>query len=307
MNGDRAMEQTLNRSFATRRIGYLIGLISFAASLPLYVSYENRPIAGRWSIPHATLMSVAWLAAAACAWWVVRGRGQRHNASSRDNPAAGLLELAVATWGVAYLIAAIAEPDLAGRIMDLNITGSTVGVAAAMECTAMAAAAAGLFAAVWVRSSARGRDFLLVVGSVAALALVGEAAARLLAFVRPVPQGFPTYSTHLWSERFVSLNSLGFRDIAHDGIARAGTRRVLVVGDSHAFGHGIPQMRDRFSEQLAAYLSRTTGQDWEPINTSRPDTHTLEHIAFLEQGLLLSPDLVVLLYVFNDIEYLAPA
>ena len=40
------------------------------------------------------------------------------------------------------------------------------------------------------------------------------------------------------------------------------------------------------------------------INASRPDTHTLEHIEFLRRMLQFQPEIVVLVYVFNDIDYL---
>ena len=63
---------------------------------------------------------------------------------------------------------------------------------------------------------------------------------------------------------------------------------------------------DRFGEQLASKLVLRDGEKWESINASRGDTHTLDHIDFLRDTLPLQPKIVILLYVFNDIDYLHP-
>jgi lysophospholipase L1-like esterase len=105
--------------------------------------------------------------------------------------------------------------------------------------------------------------------------------------------------------RFVSLNAEGFRDRAHAIEADDGVRRLLIVGDSVAFGWGIVRLEDRFGEQLATRLKSATGIEWEAINASRPDSATPEHLLFLDAMSRYQPDVVVLLYVFNDIDYLS--
>jgi hypothetical protein len=80
----------------------------------------------------------------------------------------------------------------------------------------------------------------------------------------------------------------------------------MVVGDSFAHGVGVTDIGERFGEQLAMRLSTGSGERWEAINAGQPDTHTLHHIQFLERMLEYRPDLVVLLYVFNDVDYLTP-
>ena len=107
--------------------------------------------------------------------------------------------------------------------------------------------------------------------------------------------------------RYVKLNPEGFRDAPHAPVATPGTRRLLLVGDSVAFGWGIVRSEDRLGEQLAERLRASTGQKWELLNASRPDTNTLDHIGFLERMVSYHPDVVALLYVFNDINYLEPA
>ena len=79
-----------------------------------------------------------------------------------------------------------------------------------------------------------------------------------------------------------------------------------MVGDSFTYGTGIENLADRFSEQLADRLnSRGTGE-WEVLNAGREDTHTLQHLAVLPRLLEFQPDVVILLHVFNDINYLVP-
>ena len=144
----------------------------------------------------------------------------------------------------------------------------------------------------------------LVVWSVAALLLLGEGVVRIARCIEPVVQGFPTYSSALWSRQYVRLNQAGFRDTHHQVSRDSGGRRLLVVGDSYAYGWGIKKVEDRFGELLALRLGERTGTEWESINASRPDTHTLDHLSFLQSMLMYKPDLIVLLYFFNDIDYL---
>jgi hypothetical protein len=99
-----------------------------------------------------------------------------------------------------------------------------------------------------------------------------------------------------WFARHDRRNSMGFRDVEH---GQDGRPRLVVVGDSVAFGWGIERLEDRYGERLAALLG------WESVNAAVPNTHTLDHIGFLEKVLPLKPRAVVLLYVFNDIDYLS--
>ncbi len=195
---------------------------------------------------------------------------------------------------------------MAGRVLRVNFFGSLFPPAAALDWVALVLFfLAGVFAV-----SQRGGRWIklgLVVGSILFLALLSEGLARVKAVVAPETQGFPTYSTELWMRRYVELNPEGFRDAAHALVATPGTHRLLLVGDSVAFGWGIARSEDRLGEQLAERLRARTGQKWEVLNASRPDTNTLDHIGFLEGMMPYHPDVVALLYVFNDINYLEPA
>jgi hypothetical protein len=144
---------------------------------------------------------------------------------------------------------------------------------------------------------------------IAALAVVGlglEGLARGAAIVDPEVQGFPTNRSRMWRRRYVRQNAAGFRDVEHALEVAPGVRRLLIVGDSYAAGSGIERPGDRFGSRLADALAEATGTAWEPIFAARSDTHTLDHLRFLSHGLRFRPDLVVLLYVFNDIDYLHP-
>ncbi|MGH7162405.1 MAG: SGNH/GDSL hydrolase family protein, partial [Planctomycetota bacterium] len=133
-----------------------------------------------------------------------------------------------------------------------------------------------------------------------------EGAMRTRTAIAPTTHGVPTCSTRAWARRHVRLNAGGFRDSAHAAEARTGTRRLLVVGDSFAFGWGLARCEERFGERLSARLADRTGAAWESMNASRGDSHTLDHVAMLESMARYRPDVVILLYVFNDIDYLVP-
>ena len=124
-------------------------------------------------------------------------------------------------------------------------------------------------------------------------------------YLRPAVTGFPTFRNEEWLRRRVRYNREGYRDRDH-ALVPGSTRRVLVIGDSFAMGWGIDDTEDRFSEQLARELARHTGAPWEPVTVASGDRHTLEELEMLPTGLKYCPDLVVLLYVFNDMDYLAP-
>jgi hypothetical protein len=290
-------------SFFQLRVGPLIGLACVVMGLARYRSYANRQFLGVWSYSFllAFLIACALLLLSALNTW---------RATSRDpdvlpSPSARLWDLGILLWGVAYLLSAMDSPANAGRVLQMNFFGSVLPAAAALEWTAMAMFfVAGAFAVSklgerWVKVG-------LAVGSVVFLALLVEGLARGKAAIAPAMQGAATHSYELWVRRHVKRNPEGFRDALHVLAARPGIRRLLCVGDSTAFGWGIPRTEDRFGEQLVQRLQVKTRHDWESLNASEPDTHTLDHIRFLERMLPYRPDVVVLLYVFNDIDYLNP-
>jgi lysophospholipase L1-like esterase len=105
----------------------------------------------------------------------------------------------------------------------------------------------------------------------------------------------------------VSINEIGLRD---DPIAPKadGEYRIVAVGDSVTFGWGVPRA-DTFTEQLERDLARRLGRPVTVINGGVGGYNSVQELAFLrEDGLRLSPDLVLLVYVYNDVDrFVGPA
>jgi len=98
----------------------------------------------------------------------------------------------------------------------------------------------------------------------------------------------------------VSINSRGLRDHETPYAKAPGQRRVLVLGDSVAFGWGVAQ-GETFSDQMEPLLEQRTGQYWEVINSGVNGYNTQQEQIWLEvEGLRYEPDIVVLVYVAND-------
>ena len=93
----------------------------------------------------------------------------------------------------------------------------------------------------------------------------------------------------------------GLRGETRETAKPAGTQRVLVVGDSYAFGLGVSESETVESALAAALNSSGTGPIVDVINSGVPAYHTGQELALLERhGFRLDPDLVVLLYYPND-------
>ncbi len=283
------------------RLGRASALGAILAASLRYRADANPVVLGRYSPLFA-----AWLGLLALLLLAALARSflARRPATA---PAAGavLREIAWSCLGAAYLISALHDRTYGARALTLNLLGSPFPASALLEYTALCCLAAALIAWGARRARGRGQDLLLLAGTLSALALVGELAARAAAFIAPRTHGIPSHADAIFWRRYVRLNRSGFRDADHAPVATPGTRRLLLVGDSYAFGAGLRRTDDRFGEQLGAALSRRTGEAWEVINASELDRSTVEQFPFLEQGLTFDPDVVILLYVFNDADYLA--
>lgn len=93
----------------------------------------------------------------------------------------------------------------------------------------------------------------------------------------------------------VVINSQGMRDTEYS-VKRTTKRRMLVLGDSFAWGFGV-EHHERFSELLEG-----SHADWEIINASVSGYGTDQEFLLLrERGLFLQPDAVLLLFCENDL------
>lgn len=94
-------------------------------------------------------------------------------------------------------------------------------------------------------------------------------------------------------------NALGFRDRERDLRKAPGGVRIVVLGDSVTYGHGIA-LEDRFTHQLEQLLGQN-GARVEVVNLGMPQYSTVQEVATFEAiGIDLAPDLVIVAYVLND-------
>jgi lysophospholipase L1-like esterase len=279
----------------------VLGLALYFAALVTYRSNANRSVFGIWSYPFLCVVAVS--AVLMLYALLALGRHLRHLGTV--SPAARLIDLAILCWGVAYLINAKLDPVEAGRVITLNFFGSCNTLPALLEWLSLVL----LFLAAipWMARNLNKSwgKVAMSFASIFFLLLMLEGFLRVKAAIAPVDEGYPTCSSQAWSRKHVKLNQSGWRDVEHSVLTTA-ARRLLVVGDSYAFGWGIPNIESRLGEQVAARLQQETGQNWEAINASRGGANTLDEIEFLRRTVAYRPDVVLLLYVFNDIEYLAP-
>ena len=105
----------------------------------------------------------------------------------------------------------------------------------------------------------------------------------------------------------LSVNAAGFRDRDHPAARSPGTRRIAVLGDSIAFGWGVPADQ-RFSERLETILNAdspatATTARFEVLNFAVPGYNSVMELATLRDAVLaFQPDAIVVAVVNNDDE-----
>jgi hypothetical protein len=96
----------------------------------------------------------------------------------------------------------------------------------------------------------------------------------------------------------VSINSKGLRNREIDYARRAGVHRVLVLGDSFAWGSGVED-----DETFSAVLESLYDGKLEVINAGVSGYGTdQEYLYYTTEGYRYDPDIVVLAFYANDIE-----
>jgi len=279
-------------SFLVRlKIGRFLGLFLFILGLLQYRSY-NRQLLGLWSYSFA--LSVI---AGAVVFFVIL----------LLLPRAPLIDLALLCWGLAYFLDALGSRDNGANVKDLIFFGSSMPAAALLQWMTMVFLFIAVSRATLANLDEKWSGLAMLIGTLCGIALLGEGFLRVkVAVAAPTMQGLPTFSFQIWERKFVKLNSEGFRDVEHALARDPAKKRMLLVGDSFAFGWGIRRLEDRIGEQIASRLAKATGKQWEVINASRPGANTLDEIGFVNQTIGYKPDLVVLIYIFNDVDYLIP-
>jgi len=111
--------------------------------------------------------------------------------------------------------------------------------------------------------------------------------------------------TKEFHEKYIRYNEHGYRDYEYSLKKPEGIFRVLVLGDSQTFGHGIKDLKDTWVKKLEAKLQKEgRNASIEVLSISGPgwnsDTHLYE---LFENGFKFNPDLVILAYALNDIPF----
>ncbi|MGC9328471.1 MAG: SGNH/GDSL hydrolase family protein [Candidatus Hinthialibacter sp.] len=115
----------------------------------------------------------------------------------------------------------------------------------------------------------------------------------------------PHYSDFVYGAQ-VSINANGLRDYDYPYEKPAGVKRILVLGDSVAFGYGV-DMEKTFAKQWEKALQETHKSAWQVINSGVPAYTTVQEMRWFElEGLRYQPDAVVIAYVMNDPEEVHP-
>jgi hypothetical protein len=108
-----------------------------------------------------------------------------------------------------------------------------------------------------------------------------------------------------WFKENVHYNSLGLRDREFSSNKPENTFRILVLGDSQTLGHGIDRLEDTYPKKLEKKLNQKSSNiNFEVINVADSgwNTDTQLH-KFLQYGINLDPDLVILAHYLNDIPW----
>ena len=98
----------------------------------------------------------------------------------------------------------------------------------------------------------------------------------------------------------VRFNSLGYRD-SEFAPKRAGVRRIVVVGDSLTYGHGLPESAS-YPRQLESLLAARPGAEPTEVLNLGMGAYELDRIAKVASYALrvLAPDVLVYGYFMND-------
>lgn len=136
----------------------------------------------------------------------------------------------------------------------------------------------------------------------ATYSLHAESARMSLFMQRDTRGGYltlpPGQSVEGWGHE-IKLNHLGMRDAEPVIPKPDGVRRLLILGDSCAFGHGVA------AEESVSFLlrKRLAPENVDVVTAAIPGWNTLEQERFLTTNVAdLDPDLVLILYVINDRE-----
>jgi lysophospholipase L1-like esterase len=115
---------------------------------------------------------------------------------------------------------------------------------------------------------------------------------------QPVPRVLLRHTP--WCVEFTN-NRSGFRGADFANERRPGSLRVVVLGDSFAYGVGVADTETLAVQLETALAERSPRDDVEVINLGEPGIDTARELAHWREHRGLRPDVVVLAYVLNDV------
>lgn len=102
------------------------------------------------------------------------------------------------------------------------------------------------------------------------------------------------------ADKQVSINNIGLRSQYEEYAKPEGVYRILVLGDSVTFGHGVAV--DKTYVARLEELFGTGGATVQAINAAVPSYNTSQEVAYLgRDGVKFQPDIVVVGFHWNDI------
>lgn len=147
----------------------------------------------------------------------------------------------------------------------------------------------------------RTQNFLLLGFVIAFMLVAAELTVRHIFRDITTTADNRSYFALKWKARHVRLNSLGFRDRERPQHKATNLYRIALVGDSFAFGQGIPE-ESRMSNIVERELTKN-GHRVEVLNFGNPGNNTAAEVRLLPRILeSYSPDFVLLQWYVNDVE-----
>ena len=105
-----------------------------------------------------------------------------------------------------------------------------------------------------------------------------------------------------WGGVRVAINARGMRGPAVDHEKRAGTARIVFLGDSVTFGYGVERDEDVFAQRVGRALTKRLGRPVEIVNAGVGGYSPWQQaLFFAREGVRYAPDLVVVGFVLNDV------
>ena len=108
-----------------------------------------------------------------------------------------------------------------------------------------------------------------------------------------------------FKNKYIRYNKYGYRDYEYNLKKKEGVFRIIVLGDSQTFGHGIKDLNNTWVKKLEKKLIESVGNtSIEVLSISGPgwnsDTYLYE---LFKKSFKFNPDLVILAYYHNDIPF----